>query len=122
MTTKEIANKLVAYCREGKWSEAIDELYSDDIVAIEPEFSQGPVHIEGLEAKKKKDEMFSEVMEEIHELRVSEPVVAGSMFSISMYMDSTMKGMERMAWEEICLYQVKNGKIIREQFFYDMPE
>ena len=37
MTTKEIANKLVAYMRQGQIFEAQAELYADDIVCIEPE-------------------------------------------------------------------------------------
>jgi len=32
-----------------------------------------------------------------------------------------MKGQPREKSEEICLYEVKDGKIVREQFFYDMP-
>ena len=35
--------------------------------------------------------------------------------------DATRKGMPRMKFEELCLYQVKDGKITKEQFFYSMP-
>lgn len=37
MNTKEVANKLVAYCRNGQFEEATKELYGNDIVSIEPE-------------------------------------------------------------------------------------
>ena len=37
MTTKEIAEKLVTYCRQGKFEEAQVELYSKDAISIEPE-------------------------------------------------------------------------------------
>ena len=37
-----------------------------------------------------------------------------------MTLDATFKSRGRMQMEEICLYQVKNGKIVREQFFYDV--
>jgi len=33
-------------------------------------------------------------------------------------LDATMKGMGRMKLEEICVFEVKDGKIISEQFFY----
>jgi hypothetical protein len=33
-------------------------------------------------------------------------------------MDVTMKGRGRMNLEEICVYQVKDGKIVREEFFF----
>jgi hypothetical protein len=36
MKTKEIADQLVAFCREGKWEDAQRKLYADDAVSIEP--------------------------------------------------------------------------------------
>ena len=36
MTTKEIAERLVALCREGKAEIAQKELYADDAINIEP--------------------------------------------------------------------------------------
>ena len=37
MTTKQVADKLIAYCRQGKFEEATKELYGNNIVSIEPE-------------------------------------------------------------------------------------
>ena len=45
--------------------------------------------------------------------------VAGNWFTVPMSMDVTMKGHPRMQMDEMCLYQVRGGKIVREQFFYD---
>lgn len=28
----------------------------------------------------------------------------------------------RMQMEEVCLYTIKEGKIVREEFFYGMPD
>jgi ketosteroid isomerase-like protein len=47
-------------------------------------------------------------------------VIAGNWFSIAMTMDVTMTGHGRMDMREICVYQVRDGKVAREQFFYDM--
>jgi len=44
--------------------------------------------------------------------------VAGNYISVAMGMDVTMKGMGRMNMDEIALYEVKDGKIVKEQFFY----
>ncbi len=41
MGVAEIAQELVDMCREGKYMEAIDKLYSDDVVSVEP-FDHGP--------------------------------------------------------------------------------
>jgi len=35
-----------------------------------------------------------------------------------MGMDCTYKGMGRQKMDEIALYEVKDGKIVKEQFFY----
>jgi hypothetical protein len=34
------------------------------------------------------------------------------------FMDATFKGRGRMTIEEVCAYQVQDGKIILEQFFF----
>ena len=39
MTTQEVADRLVELCRQGEFVQAVQELYSDDIVSIEPEGS-----------------------------------------------------------------------------------
>ena len=42
--------------------------------------------------------------------------------SFAWQMDIKMKGRERSTIEELCLYEVKDGKIIKEQFIYAMPD
>ena len=46
-------------------------------------------------------------------------LVADGWFSIAMGIDATYKDRGRMAMREICVYQVRDGKIVREQFFYE---
>ena len=48
----------------------------------------------------------------------TDPVIAGNHFSVAMGMDVTMKGMGRIKMDEIAVYEVKEGKIIKEQFFF----
>ena len=57
----------------------------------------------------------------MHGGSVSDPVVADGWFSVSMGIDATYKDRGRQAMREICVYQVRDGKIVREQFFYHMP-
>ncbi len=117
MTTQEVADKLVALCREGKNMEAVNTLYSDDIVSIEPDGA--PVkEVRGKEGVLGKTQQFFEMIEEMHGGHTSDPVVAGNHFSCSMSMDITMKGVGRVNMDEICVYEVKDGKIVREEFFF----
>lgn len=119
MSTQEVADKLVALCREGRFTEAIDEFYADNIVSFEPKGAPME-HTEGKEAVKGKTEYWYSTVEEVHSGEISDPVVAGSHFTISMKMDVTYKEGGRMPMEEIAVYEVKDGKIVSEQFFYSM--
>jgi hypothetical protein len=118
MTTQEVANKLVAYIRKGQIFEAQTELYADDIVCIEPEGPMAPHITKGKKEVGEKGKQFAAMIEERHGGSCSDPVVGGRYFSISMSIDATMKGMGRQVLDEICVYEVKDGKIVHEEFLY----
>jgi hypothetical protein len=69
-------------------------------------------------AIKAKSIAFQAGVEAFHSATISDPIVGGNSFAISWSMDATFKGRGRMTIEEVCVYQVKDGKIILEQFFY----
>lgn len=117
MTTQEVANRLVMLCRQGQIEQAQHELYADDAISIEPETA--PMReAKGKEAIAEKGKMFQSMVEEFHGSEISEPIVAGNNFAITWSMDVTMKDRGRSNMEEICLYKVKDGKIVSEQFFF----
>ncbi|MGI9543100.1 MAG: SnoaL-like domain-containing protein [Cyclobacteriaceae bacterium] len=120
MTTKEIANRLIELCSQGEWQQAHDELYSRDAESIEPEGTPWG-NVKGMEAIAKKGEQWSAGIEEFHGVEISEPVVADNFFAVRMVSDTTMKGMGRLQFEELAMYQVQDGKIVKEQFFYTPP-
>jgi hypothetical protein len=118
MSTQEIAEKLVALCREGKNIDAINELYSDDIVSHE---SMGDhLEVTGKEAVIGKNQGWFSSVDEIHDSSVSDPIVAGNFFSVAMMYDVTYKESGRMIMDEIALYVVKDGRIVMEHFYYGM--
>jgi hypothetical protein len=122
MSTESVAKRLVALCRHGRFEEAQHELYAQDAASIEPEASaQGPLgNVKGLNAILEKGKRFQEGVSEMHGVEVSDPLVAGHWFSIVMTLDVTMKEHGRITMSEICVYHVKDEKIVHEQFFYDM--
>lgn len=118
MTTQEIATKLADLCRKGEFETIYKELYSPDCVSIEPKGA--PMEVcEGLEAMAAKGKAWNESMEEFHGSSVGVPIVAGNHFCMTMMMDATFKDIGREKMNELCLYEVKDGKIIKEQFFYN---
>ena len=118
MTTQEIANRLSELFKENKWMEAQEELFSKDAESIEPAHSQGLQTVKGLDAIKKKADDFNNMIEEVHGGYAGEPIVAGNHIALAMGIDCTYKGMGRQNMDEIALYEVKDGKIVKEQFFY----
>ena len=119
MNTKQVAEKLVQLCREGKNMDAINELYADDIVSLEAKGA--PVErAEGKEAVIAKSVHWHSMVEEIHGGEISDPIVSGNFFTVSMEMDVTYKEGGRIPMKEIAVYEVKDGKVIAEQFFYNM--
>lgn len=117
-TTQEVANRLNELFKENKWEQAQQELFAENAVSIEPPGSQGLQTVEGLAAIKKKGDDFGAMVEEMHGGWCSEPLVGGRHISFAMGMDVTLKGVGRTKMEEIAVYEVKDGKIVKEQFFY----
>ena len=118
MTTQDVADRLYQLFQEGKWMEAQDELFSQDAKSIEPPSSPGLVSVEGLDNIKKKGDSFNAMVEEMHGGYTGKPIVAGNFIAFAMGMDATMKGAGRMKMDEICVYEVNDGKIVKEQFFF----
>ena len=118
MTIKQVADKLVSYCREGKFDTAQKELYTTDAVSIEPPGSPGFQTVSGLDKIIEKGHQFQGMIEAVHGISVSDPIIAGNYFSIAILFEVTLKGMGRVNMDEIAVYNVKDGKVVTEQFFY----
>lgn len=120
MSTKEIANQLVNLCRNGQSMEAVNALYAPNVSSVE--MKGWPTEIvNGIDNIKLKHERFDASVETIHSLEVSEPLICDSHFTCTMTFDATFKERGRTKMSEICLYEVKEGKIVKEQFFYSTP-
>ena len=118
MTAAEIANQLVTMCRQGQVEEAKEALFADDVVSIEPMEGLLPKETKGMQAIREKAKLFDSYVEHFYSNIISDPVVAGDYFSLAWQSDLQMKGQPRTTNSEICVYKVKDGKIISEQFFY----
>jgi ketosteroid isomerase-like protein len=118
MTTQEIANRLVEFCQKGAFKKAQSELYSDDAISIEPyatpEFAK---ETKGLHAIREKAEKWDAMVKEMHSITVSEPLIGTNSFACTMKMDVTMEDGGKMDMTELCVYGIKDGKIVSEQFF-----
>ena len=117
MTTTEIANRLAELCRKGEFEKAQKELFADNAVSIEPMATPAfPKETKGLNAIIEKGAKFDGMVQEYHSLNISEPLVTDKCIAFVLSMDITMKGRSREQMSEICVYDVKDGKIVSEQF------
>ncbi len=117
MNTEEVATKLVEHCRSGEWMKAVDDLYSKDIVSVEPRAMEGmPAEMRGIDQVRGKSEWWEKSME-VHSAKVTWPFVARDTFVVQFDVDVTDKtSKKRMQMSEVGIYTVKDGKVEREEF------
>ena len=58
------------------------------------------------------------LVSEFHNVWVSEPIIVDNFFSFTLKMDVTHTILGRTTIEELCVYNVVEGKIVREQLFF----
>lgn len=118
MTTQQIASRLTDFCKKGEFEAAQKELFADNAVSVEPyatpEFEK---ETKGLKSIVEKGHKFNNMVEKLHSVNVSEPLIANNSIAFRMNMDIKMKGRDREKMEELCVYEVKDGKIVSEHFF-----
>lgn len=118
MTTREIAARYHELAQQEKWFEIQDEFFAENARSIDPPNSPYFGYAEGKPAVRKKGEDFVKRITELHRAYTSAPVVGGNHFSVGREIDITVQGHGRIQINQIMLYEVKDGQIILEQFFY----
>jgi SnoaL-like domain len=119
MDTLELAKDFVAICASGDFDLAGTKYWSDAVVSIEP-MPGDMQECHGIAAVHAKGEWWY-ANHEIHGVTVTGPYVSGAQFIVRFQMDITPKASGvRMQMDEMGIYDVADGKIIRESFFYYM--
>ncbi len=121
MTTQEVADTLVKLCSDGKFDVATKTLYSPDIVSMEAAAPPGQSReSKGIDAVMAKGEWWA-ANHEVHSVKVEGPLIAGSHFTVVFKLDVTFKPQsKRFTMEEVAVYKVADGKVVHEEFFYNM--
>ncbi len=118
---KTIAHALVAHCRNHTEAEGLKTLYAPDAVSVEPMPMPGTDSREahGLAAIEGKHDWWTKTME-MHSDSTDGPFLHGpDRFAVIFEADATNReNGERMQMKEIGLYTVRDGKIVREEFFF----
>ncbi len=101
-----------------KWFDIQYELFSTDVKSIEPSDSPYLNNATGKAAVRKKAEDWVSRIEAGYRVYTTEAVGGGNHFSVGREVDILVQGFGRIQINQIMLYEVKDGKIISEQFFY----
>jgi hypothetical protein len=119
MTALEVGSKYVALCRDGKFDECLDELFSRDAQSVEAMAPPGSDRTsKGLDAIHAKGKWWAD-NHTVHKAEVSGPYPHGDRFAVRFQFDFTDKpSNKRMTTDEIGVFTVENDKITREEFFY----
>jgi len=118
MTTQEVAARFNELAQQEKWFEIQDELFADNVRSIDPPNSRYFGYAEGKAPVRKKGEDFVAKVTDFHGAHTTPPLVSGNHFAVGRSVDITTKDFGRIKIEEIMLYEVKDGQIVLEQFFY----
>lgn len=118
MTTQEIGSRLFKLCQLGQFETAQKELYAENATSTESNMQGGRITVTGMDAIVAKGKSFMAMIEEMFGGNTNEPKVYGNYIFMEMSMDVKMKGMDRMNMVEMCCYEVKDGKIVSEEFYY----
>jgi len=122
MDVKEIGTTLVNYCREGRNEDAIQQLYADDVVSVEAmDPPEGERTMNGKEAVLGKNRWWGE-NHEVHSGFVGGPFPHGDdRFAVHFKYDVTNRPSgARFEMEEVGVYTVADGRIVKEEFYYSM--
>ena len=118
MTTAEVAARFNELAQQEKWFEIQDEFFAENVRSIDPPHSPYFGYAEGKVAVRKKGEDFVKRIEAVHRVYTTEPIVSGNHFAVGREVDITVQGLGRIQINQVMLYEVKDGRIVSEQFFY----
>lgn len=125
MNAHQVGTKLVELCRAGRFLEAIETLYADDVVSVEPVSDHGGDAVQtGKDAAINKNKWWDSA-HDVHSVKLEGPFPHGEdRFAVYFEMDVTpkegpMTG-KRFTMQEVGLYTVAGGRVAREEFFYSM--
>lgn len=121
MNNKELIDRFQELAMTEKWFEIQDELFADDIESIEPKGSPWLPDARGKQTVREKAMAWVNRITAVHSTSTTAPIVAENHFVVGRKMDISVKYLGRIQFDQLMVYEIRDGKIVKEQFFYDVP-
>ena len=122
LSAAEVGRRIVDGVNELKFLQVIEDHYSPDVISIEAIGSaEMPAEMRGIDAIRGKNTWWLE-NHNVHSIEAKGPFPHGDRVAVFYRMDMTPRTGprkdERTTFEEVALYTIKDGKVVREEFFY----
>ncbi|QFT92712.1 SnoaL-like domain protein [Roseovarius sp. THAF9] len=119
MDMMDVAKELVAGCREDRARENLDKLYAPDAVSVEAADMGNGRETTGLDGIKGKHDWWESEMEMLDSDIIGPLPHGDDRFAVIFRVKVKEKATGKVSdMEEVGVYTVKGGKIVREEFFY----
>lgn len=99
--------------RQGKALEAFEKFYAEDVVMMENDQA-----FEGKDVNRKREQEFFGNIAEVHGAGITAAAVQGHTSFCEQFFDATFKDGKRMKLEEVAVRTWRDGKVVRERFYY----
>jgi ketosteroid isomerase-like protein len=99
--------------RQGKALEAFERFYADDVVMMENDQA-----FVGKDVNRKREQEFFGRIKEVHAASIGATAVSGNTSFCEQSFDATFVDGSRIHMEEVAVRTWKDGKIVKERFYY----
>jgi hypothetical protein len=113
-TTLDIANTLTGLLRQQQFVAAYEQLFIDEAISIDP-LKPDLSPVKGLARLIEFEKAFLSKAK-IQSVTISEPIISGAYFAVRLFMQASV-GPSNVAFDELCIYEVRHEKIVSQQFF-----
>lgn len=119
MSTTEIGKRYVELVSQHKYDECVNELFAKDAISVEAFAPPGQDRtVRGVEAIHAKGKWWGD-NHTVHSASVLGPYPHDDRFAVHFAYDITFKPENRrFPMNEVGVFTVKDGKIVKEEFFY----
>ena len=118
MNNKELIDRFQDLAMAEKWFEIQDESFADDVESIEPKDSPWLPDARGKQAVREKAMAWVNRITAVHSTFTTAPITSENHFVIGRKMDITVQDLGRVQMDQLMLYEIRDGKIVKERFYY----
>lgn len=115
MSTRDKVKDLVQLVSSGQLMEAFETYYAENVEMQENR--KEPMVGKG--ANRERERQFVESIESVHSVATPSIVVDGDEAVVQWVMDVTLKGGVRITMDQLAHQTWRDGRIVKERFFYD---